>query len=280
MDRRPGDGRPSARRRPRRDEGERLGRGRSRIDALETTMRGHLGAAADGASSPRRREQPARPVPGSRDRRRDAGDPRRRPRSRASSWRCTLPRVVVFGDLLSADECDELIALRAPRLARSETVADRRPARARSTRRAPATACSSSRGEFPVCARIEAAHRGAARLAARERRGPADPALPAGRRIQAALRLLRPGRARHAGDPQARRPARRLARLLPQHARGGRRDRLPRRRPRGRAGARATPSSSATTGRIPSTRTLHGGAPVIAGEKWVATKWLREGRFE
>ena len=30
----------------------------------------------------------------------------------------------------------------------------------------------------------------------------------------------------------------------------------------------------------PVTRTLHGGAPVIAGEKWVATKWLREGRFD
>lgn len=27
------------------------------------------------------------------------------------------------------------------------------------------------------------------------------------------------------------------------------------------------------------TRTLHGGAPVTAGEKWVATKWLREGVF-
>ncbi|HET9823029.1 MAG TPA: 2OG-Fe(II) oxygenase [Burkholderiaceae bacterium] len=30
----------------------------------------------------------------------------------------------------------------------------------------------------------------------------------------------------------------------------------------------------------PSTRTLHGGAPVVEGEKWVATKWLRERRFE
>jgi prolyl 4-hydroxylase len=28
-----------------------------------------------------------------------------------------------------------------------------------------------------------------------------------------------------------------------------------------------------------STKTLHGGAPVTAGEKWVATKWLREGVF-
>ena len=30
----------------------------------------------------------------------------------------------------------------------------------------------------------------------------------------------------------------------------------------------------------PSTRTLHGGSPVIEGEKWVATKWLRERRFD
>ncbi len=27
------------------------------------------------------------------------------------------------------------------------------------------------------------------------------------------------------------------------------------------------------------TKTLHGGAPVLAGEKWVATKWLRQGEF-
>lgn len=30
---------------------------------------------------------------------------------------------------------------------------------------------------------------------------------------------------------------------------------------------------------LPSTRTLHGGDPVLAGEKWVATKWLRERAF-
>ena len=29
----------------------------------------------------------------------------------------------------------------------------------------------------------------------------------------------------------------------------------------------------------PSTKTLHGGAPVLAGEKWIATKWLREREF-
>jgi prolyl 4-hydroxylase len=30
----------------------------------------------------------------------------------------------------------------------------------------------------------------------------------------------------------------------------------------------------------PMTRSLHGGAPVLEGEKWVATKWVRERRFE
>ena len=30
----------------------------------------------------------------------------------------------------------------------------------------------------------------------------------------------------------------------------------------------------------PSTKTLHGGSPVIAGEKWIATKWLREREFK
>jgi prolyl 4-hydroxylase len=30
----------------------------------------------------------------------------------------------------------------------------------------------------------------------------------------------------------------------------------------------------------PSTRTLHGGTPVVAGEKWIATKWLREREFK
>ena len=29
----------------------------------------------------------------------------------------------------------------------------------------------------------------------------------------------------------------------------------------------------------PTTRTLHAGAPVLAGEKWIATKWLRERVF-
>jgi prolyl 4-hydroxylase len=30
----------------------------------------------------------------------------------------------------------------------------------------------------------------------------------------------------------------------------------------------------------PDSRSLHGGMPVIEGQKWIATKWLREGKFE
>ena len=30
----------------------------------------------------------------------------------------------------------------------------------------------------------------------------------------------------------------------------------------------------------PGSKTLHGGAPLVVGEKWVATKWMREGQFE
>ena len=88
------------------------------LDALETTMRGHLGLPADA-------EVPAvgsaRPMPGMRI----GAD---RPSLRAGDrdvrvvMAMTSPRVVVFADLLAADECAELIALARARLERSETV--------------------------------------------------------------------------------------------------------------------------------------------------------------
>lgn len=30
----------------------------------------------------------------------------------------------------------------------------------------------------------------------------------------------------------------------------------------------------------PDSKSLHGGAPVLAGEKWIAVKWMRQGRFD
>ena len=98
------------------------------IAALETTMREHLGIAADGALPDAlaglAANEPARAVPGT-------GITAATPSVRAGDrdvrvvMAMSLPRVVVFADLLSADECVELIALARSRLARSETVETR-----------------------------------------------------------------------------------------------------------------------------------------------------------
>ena len=101
-----------------------------------------------------------------------------------------------------------MVELARPRLARSETVQTQTGASEVNAART-SDGMFFERGENPVCARIEARIAALLQLAGRERRRPADPALPAGRRVQAALRLLRPGPARHADHPQARRPARR-----------------------------------------------------------------------
>ena len=189
------------------------------------------------------------------------------------------PRVVVFGDLLSDEECDELIergraapgALADGRDQDRRRGGQRRPHQRRHVLRA--------RRERAVRAH-RAAHRRAA-AAGRSRTARAcrscatGPAPSTGRTTTTSTR-------REPGTPtilQARRPARGHAGDVPAAARAGRRHHLPRRRPRGRAGARQRACSSATTGPHPATRTLHGGAPVLAGEKWVATKWLREGEF-
>ena len=190
----------------------------------------------------------------------------------------SLPRVVVFAELLSADECVELIALARSRLARSETV-ETRPARAPSTRRARATACSSSRASFPVCARLE--QRIATLL---------DWPLENGEGLQ----ILRYGPGAEylphydyfdpdeAGTPAIlKRGGQRVGstRLLPQHARSRRRDRVPRHRPRSRAG----PGQRGLLQlRPPAPGDAHAARRRAgdAGEKWVATQWLREGKFE
>ena len=225
---------------------------------------------------------PAEPAPaGGRCPSRDAAPARRAapPADREVAVLLTMqrPRVVVFGDLLSADECDELIDLArtAPgalrdgghrhRRQRGQCRAHQRRHVLRARRDAAASRASSSASprccDWPV-------ENGEGLQILRYRPG---------RRVPAALRLLRPGRARHAGDPEARRPARGLARHVPEHARSAAARRSsPTSASRSRR-CGATPSSSATTGRTHPPRTLHGGAPVTDGEKWVATKWLREG---
>jgi prolyl 4-hydroxylase len=220
---------------------------------------------------------PAQPMPG-----RDISA--ERPRLSAGDREVALlmamshPRVVVFGDLLSAEECAELIALARIRLARSETVETR-------TGASEVNEARTSDGmfflpaEFPVCARLEAR---LARLL--------DWPLENGEGLQ--ILRYRPGAEykphydyfdpAEPGTPAIlKRGGQRLASLVCYLS-----------SPEG-GGATTFPEAGLDVAPVrgtavffsydrphPSTRTLHGGAPVTAGEKWVATKWMRENRFE
>jgi prolyl 4-hydroxylase len=188
------------------------------------------------------------------------------------------PRVVVFGNLLSHDECDALVALARPRLARSETVVTATGSSEVNVART-SNGMFFGRGENPVCARFET--RIAALLGWPVENGeglqilhyrpgaeykphydyfdPAQPGTPTilkrgGQRVGTLVTYL--------NTPE-------------------------------RGGGTTFPDVNLEVAPVkgnavffsydrphPMTRTLHGGAPVLAGEKWVATKWLREGRFE
>ncbi len=247
------------------------------IAALEETMRSHLGLAAGELAVATDATEPARPVPGAGI---VAGTPAIRAGDRDVSvvMAMTLPRVVVFADLLSAQDCAELIALARSRLARSETVETSTGASAVNPART-SEGMFFEPGEFPVCARLE--KRLAALLGWPVENGEG-------------LQILRyrPGAEYlphydyfdpdEAGTPAIlRRGGQRVGSIvcyLNTPAAGG---------------ATVFPDVGLEVAPVrgnavffsydrphPATRTLHGGAPVDAGEKWVATKWLREGRFE
>ena len=188
-----------------------------------------------------------------------------------------LPRVVVFGALLSHEECDGLVALSRTRLARSETV-DNQTGGSEVNAARTSDGMFFERGEFALIDTIER------RLAAllnwpldhgeglqvlRYRSGAEyrphhdyfDPAQPG------AASILARGGQRVAT----------LIMYLSSPERGG---------------GTVFPDAGLEVAPIKgnavffsydrphqATRTLHGGAPVLAGEKWVATKWLREGVF-
>jgi prolyl 4-hydroxylase len=188
------------------------------------------------------------------------------------------PRVLVFGGLLAPEECDEMVELARQRLARSETVKlDTGASEVNEAR--TSEGMFFTRGENEVCQRIEARiaallqwplENGEGLQVLRYRPGaeykphydyfdPAQPGTPG---------ILKRGGQRVAS----------LVMYLNTPARGG---------------ATIFPDVHLEVGPVkgnavffsydrphPMTRSLHGGAPVIEGEKWVATKWLREGRFE
>ena len=188
------------------------------------------------------------------------------------------PRVVVFGGLLSEAECDELIAQARERLARSETVQTATGASEVNEART-SEGMFFNRGETPLCTRIEAriaallewpVENGEGLQILRYRPGaeykphydyfdPAQPGTPAilqrgGQRVASLVCYLNT-------------PARGGATVFPDVQL----DVLP---------VKGNAVFFSYDRPHPMTRSLHGGAPVVEGEKWVATKWLREGRFD
>ena len=244
------------------------------IEAMETTLRVHLEqkaqeqeqglAAAVPVPDPALEEAPLYL---------DAGDRRV----------CVLqamynPRVVVFGGLLSDEECEALIELAKPRLARSLTVAIKTGGEEVNADRT-SNGMFFQRGENELVSRLEA--RIARLLNWPEENGeglqvlhyrpgteykphydyfdPIEPGTPTilkrgGQRVGTLIMYL--------GEPE-----KGGATSFPDvHL-----DVAPK---RGNAVFFSYERAH------PSTKSLHGGAPVIAGEKWIATKWLRERRFE
>lgn len=187
------------------------------------------------------------------------------------------PRVLLFGNLLTDEECEALKAQAAPRLVRSETVdahtggSEVNPART-------SDGMFFSRAETPLIDRLERrmaallrwpVERGEGLQILRYRPGAEyrphhdyfDPAQPGstavlsrgGQRVGTLIVYL--------NTPEA-------------------------------GGATVFPDAGLDIAPVkghavffsydrahPSTGTLHGGAPVTAGEKWVATKWMRQGVF-
>ena len=188
------------------------------------------------------------------------------------------PRVVVFGGLLSDDECELLIVQARERLARSETVQTATGASEVNEART-SQGMFFARGETELCTRIEA--RFAALLDWPVENGEGLQVLRygPGAEYKPHYDYFDPA---HSGTPSIlKRGGQRVASLvcyLNTPARGG---------------ATVFPDVKLDVAPIkgnavffsydrahPMTRSLHGGAPVVEGEKWVATKWVREGRFE
>lgn len=190
----------------------------------------------------------------------------------------TLPRVIVFGNVLSDEECDALIAAARPRMARSLTVAVKSGGEELNEDRT-SNGMFFRRDENEIVTRVER------RLAAL-----ANWPIENGEGLQ--VLHYRPGAEYkphydyfdpdEPGTPTIlKRGGQRVATIimyLSEPEKGGGTTfpdvQLEVTPHRGNAVFFSYDRAH------PATKTLHGGAPVISGEKWIATKWLRERRFE
>lgn len=241
------------------------------VAALEHVLRGHLDEQAAEQGLP-----PAQAVPepdlADSPLQLDGGD-----RHVAVLGAMAAPRIVLLGGLLSDAECDGLIAAARPRLERSLTVATQTGGQEVNVDR-------TSRGMFFQRAENDLVARIEARIA-RVVRWPVE----RGEGLQ--VLHYQPGAEYKPHydyfDPDApgtpsilRRGGQRVATVvmyLSEPAQGGGTvfpDVFLEVAPR-----RGNAVFFSYERPHPSTRTLHGGAPVLAGEKWIATKWLREREF-
>ncbi|MES2611975.1 MAG: 2OG-Fe(II) oxygenase [Pseudomonadota bacterium] len=241
-------------------------------EALEITLQDHLNALAEQQGQPSAVKVPE-PLLDESPAQLDAGD-----RMVNILLAVAKPRIVVFGNLLSPEECDALIAAADPRMARSLTVATKTGGEEVNDDRT-SDGMFFQRGENPVVQRIEERiarlldwpiENGEGLQVLHYRPGaeykphydyfdPGEPGTPTilkrgGQRVGTLVMYLNtPEKGGGTTFPDVH------VEVAPQ---------------RGNAVFFSYERAH------PSTRTLHGGAPVIAGEKWIATKWLREREFK
>jgi prolyl 4-hydroxylase len=188
------------------------------------------------------------------------------------------PRIVVFGNLLSDEECDQMIALARPRLARSLTVATQTGGEEVNADRT-SNGMFFQRGETELVARIEARLAWLLNWPMENGEGLQILHYLPGAQYKPHYDYFEPS---EPGTPSIlRRGGQRVATIvmyLSEPERGG-----------GTTFPDVQLEIAPKRGNAvffsydrphPATRTLHGGAPVLAGEKWIATKWLRQQRFD
>ena len=251
------------------------------IQALEETLRSHLSqqqaaAQQQQAAAPQGHEPQPVPVP-------DA-----RVRDQPSKLRVLdrdvtvlsvmkLPRVIVLGGFLSDAECDQIIALAKPRMARSETV-DNLTGGSEVNVARTSRGMFFERGETGVIDKVE--KRIAALLDWPVQNGEGLQVLhyQPGAEYKPHYDYFDPV---HPGSaPILKRGGQRVGTVL-----------MYLNTPR-KGGGTTFPDVGFEVAPIKgnavffsydrahvNTKSLHGGAPVIEGEKWVATKWLREREF-
>jgi prolyl 4-hydroxylase len=242
------------------------------VEAMESTLREHLERRAQDQGLP-----PAAPVPepalDESPLYLDAGD-----RKVHVLQAMGAPRVIVFGGLLSDEECEQLIAQAEPRLARSLTVATKTGGEEVNADRT-SNGMFFQRGENELVRRIEQRIARLLNWPVENGEGLQVLHYTPGTEYKPHYDYFDPD---EPGTPTiVKRGGQRVATLvmyLGEPEKGG-----------GTifpdvhlevAPKRGNAVFFSYERPHPSTRTLHGGAPVLAGEKWIATKWLRERRFD